>query len=771
METPKYMVFDLETTIYESFKRKANPFDNRNWVVLRGWKVKGDEQNSWKYYKDQEVSDKEYLIIPDDVELLVGFNIKFDLLYEMAKNNTSLTKFFKRGGKVWCGQYAEYLLEGQQEASQMCSMDDIIEKYGGKLKVDEVKLLWEQGVQTFDIPVDLLTDYAVGRPDENRNGGDIRNTELIFLGQWERAVKQNQMLMLEDRMDGLLSTVDMEFHGLKIDIAEVRRRLPILNKELEETEDRLSKYIPADLPFEFNWGSRAQVSCIIFGGAVKYKKKANYIDEKTGELARYKATEDWPLFDGLPLNPVDLHKDDRGLYHYSANHRVNQEQDTYLSGKRIGQGKFKKVDVEGELKERITDFLYYFPKQAEPQDDWLMKTTDGKGGPLYSTSGDIIKELGNQDVPFLKDLAKKQDLTKEIGTYYVRIDPKTSKPVGMLTCVDPKNHILHHSLNVNLTVTSRLSSSNPNMQNLPRKDKSEVKKMFVSRYGADGIMLEVDYSQLEVVVQGVLSGDVNLCRDLNNKIDFHCKRVSKKFGITYEEAVARCKDENHPEYEYWKKQRTLCKNFSFQRAYGAGAPAIAASTGLSVEEVKLLIEEEDAMYPDVPVFNANVETAVKKSAKPFQACGKDGTYKTYRRGFYQSPTGTLFSFRSWDAPEFLTQRTGELDSFSPPDIKNYPVQGTGGEFVQNRTGKLWRHLIENDYYGGRVLMVNTVHDCVWFDVHKDELKHFVPTVISIMEGIPEYYNKRFGMDITVPFPVEAEVGPNMYDLKHYHEEH
>ena len=90
-------------------------------------------------------------------------------------------------------------------------------------------------------------------------------------------------------------------------------------------------------------------------------------------------------------------------------------------------------------------------------------------------------------------------------------------------------------LNHTSTVTTRLSSSNPNLQNLPRKDKSKVKRIFRSR-AKGGLMLEADYSQLEVVVQGVLSKDKQLCQDLRDRIDFHCKRVGIKHNVSYEEA-------------------------------------------------------------------------------------------------------------------------------------------------------------------------------------------------------------------------------------------
>lgn len=768
---PRYLVFDLETSTYTSHKRKANAFDQRNWVVARGWKYQGDPCCSHTYHPEHDRSTT--LEITDDCSLIVGFNLKFDLTYEMVQGNKSLIDFFKRGGKIWDCQYVEYLLEGQADHAQMCSLDSIVEKYGGRKKIDEVKILWEQGVQTADIPEDLLVDYLVGTEEEGRNSGDIGNTEKIFLGQAKRVQQQGMFKMIQDRMDGLLATTEMEYNGIKIDVQEAARRLKILKDKLAEADTELNAFVPAELPFEFNWGSRTQTSCIIFGGTVKYKKRMNYLDGETGELARYKATEDWPMFDKVAQNPNECEELLDGTLIYNG-----QRQDTFLSGKHKGVKRFKKVPVQGELKEKWCDLLYKFPGYTVPSPEWAGKATDAAGEVLYGTGADIIEELSLRDIPFLKTLGKKQTLDKEIGTYYVRIDPKKG-PVGMLTCVQPHDHMLHHSLNHVNTVTTRLSANNPNMQNIPTnaindegEAKSEVKQMFVSRFGDEGEMIEADYSQLEVVVQGVLSRDPQLCKDLRDRIDFHCKRVAAKFKnsaspMTYEQALDWCKNEEHPDYRAGKKERTKCKVFSFQRAYGAGNAKIALETGMSLEETQALSQAEDELYPGVVKFNAAVEAQVVGSAHPFQAVGEDGEWRNYRRGYYRAPTGTLYSFRTWDSPAFLRKR-GIKDSFSPPELKNYPVQGTGGEFVQAVLGLLWRHFLSNDNYAGRAFLINTVHDCVWIDCHKSVLLEVARDIKRIMESIPEFYNSRYGMNIDVPFPVEVEHGPNMNKLKGLH---
>lgn len=651
----------------------------------------------------------------------------------MALENPDLKSFFKRGGAVWDCQYVEYLLQGQQGDYQMVALDEIIEDYGGTKKLDVVKMLWEEGKLTSEIPEDLLIDYLVGSEETGRNDGDIRNTELIFLGQVRKVRDMGMMQTVRFRMDGLCATTEMEFNGLKVDINEARRRATELEQEIAAVDKELAQYIPA-MPdgLEFNWNSRVHVSSLIFGGTAKYRKAAPYLDPATGAFARKKAFEMVP--DGV-----------------------------YTSGKRKGDAKFRKVEVEGPLKEKLQDFFFEFPGYTTAMPTWKTDQLDGAGRAIYQTNADVIEELGNRDIPFLKALQKRQRLDKDLGTYYIRYDPKKKEYAGMLTCVDPETHLIHHKLNHTSTVTTRLSSSDPNLQNVSRKDKSQAKKMFVSRFGDEGEMTEADYAQLEVVIQGMLSGDPNLCEDLRNRVDFHCKRVSAKFGVTYEEALHLCKDEAAADHAMWKQRRQGCKEFSFQRAYGAGAAAISQETGIPVEDIEAMIEAEERMYPGIVAFNTRVEKAVQKSAKPFRDALRG--YRTFRRGEWQAPTGCLYSFRTWDAPAFLKKR-GIEDSFSPPELKNYPVQGTGGEVVQIILGKLWRHFIACDNYGGLAFLVNTVHDCVWADTHKSVAKQMQADLKRIMESVPEVLNEAFNMDVTVPFPVEVESGPSMLQLKH-----
>lgn len=773
MTVDTYLVFDSETETHKSHRRTANPFHPDNYVVMRGWKTQGDTRASMQHFTGK--THDNYLRIPENVTVLVGHNIKFDLLYEMANNNPDLKAFFKRGGRVWCTQYGYYLINGQQQKSHMVAMDAIVEEYGGRKKVDGIKALWEAGVLTSDIDPALLEDYLIGTEDEGRNSGDIGNTELIYLGQIKEAEELNMTAAIKCRMDGLCATTEMEFNGIKVDVARAAADLKLRTAEFNAADAELQQYI-AHFPEElkFSWGSGVHVSCLLYGGTIRYQKQDTYIDPETGELARLKATARWPLFNGEAVDPGTLAFDtERGMYQvFGAEDDLGNHvdfgafQDTFLSGKKKGEPKFKNVPVPGELKVKYQDFFVECPGHTTPDPDWKNSLSDGKGGPTYSTASDTIASLANRNVPFLKLMGRWQALAKEIGTYYARYDEGKKQWVGMMTCIGKEDHIVHHSLNHSSTVTSRLSANNPNCQNIPRGDKSDVKAMFVSRF-PDGVCGELDYSQLEVVVQGLLSRDTNLVADLCNKIDFHCKRVALKFTeITYEQALVLCKDESGPDFPMWKARRTGAKNFSFQRAYGAGAPAIAESTGMPLEDVQAMIAAEEAYYPGVVHFNASVEAEVNATAEPFR--DRERGYRVFRRGSWQSPTGTLYKWRSWDAPAFMRKK-GIADTFSPPELKNYPVQGTGGEIVQLVLGYLWRWFVRTDNFGGKALLTNTVHDCVWVDMHPDVVNTVMPGMKKIMQAVPQLLKKHFDIDCPVPFPVDGEVGPNMLDLHHYNQ--
>lgn len=737
-----YLILDIETSIYESFKRKANVFDSRNRVITIQCLHKGEEPYV-NYYEDPE----EPLVIgiKESTKLIVGHNIKFDLLY--LWEHPELIAFLKRGGKIWDTQYAEYLLGAMDKEVQMNSLDSIVESYGGTLKDDYIKKQWNKGIQTIDIHPQKLIEYGKY---------DVINTELVFKGQFERAKEEKMITTIMSRTEAILCTTEMEFNGVHIDVEEGNKQQAELQRRIDYIKLSLRKYIP-ELPqgCKFKWTSNTNVSALIFGGNLKYRKKMPILDEDGNKCYTKKKIKRYGWFspelsaevwNWLPYNKEDCEEEPLDIIPI-----------LYKSGKKAGQQKTKLVDVQGELKERYEDFLFPLTQITEPHKKWKTETEG-----VWKVNKDVIEELGLLDIPFLKLYAELGKLNKDIGTYYWTEDVKGNRK-GMLTYVN--NGIFHQKISHVSTITGRQSGD---QQQIPKRDKSTVKKIYTSRF-KDGIMGEVDYSQLEVVCQGVFSKDQALIDDLNNGVDFHCKRLSIKLNRPYEEIW----DLHHKKHdETIGKMRSEIKQFSFQRAYGAGAIAISATTGIPLDQVKEMIEIEEKMYEGVVEFNENVTKEVKNSRnttknKIFIDLHKDkwgktsgGHWQPQGRGEYKSPTGTKYCFREYG---FMGKAR-----FTPTQTKNFPIQGAGGEFMQIIQGLLYRQFRSTDNYGDKALLVNTVHDSVNVDMKPEVVDIVMGDVKRVMESLPELLNKLYPkLNVRVPFPCSAEIGKNLWEMQEW----
>lgn len=757
-----FMIYDAETQNHKSYRRVANPFDSRNWVVAHGWCI-NTERAKGIYCPDPTTVDESGFVIPDDVTVIVGHNIKFDLLH-LWKSKT-LIKFIERGGKIWCTQLAEYYLEGQTEKYQMCSLDSISEKYDGTLKIDEVKALWKAGVLTADISEELLMEYLLD--------GDIPNTLKVFLGQLQRATKSKQIKMISTRMDSLLFTTECEYNGLHVDKELGYTQSRALQEQLGALREQLNESLPPmpkELLDNWSWSARHAMSALLYGGGIRYERWTAHLDENDNHIYT-QVTEKWPIFNSTWVSPSECTTRDGKLYHVSGDgvDAVCTPQDTYKSGKKQGEAKFRNVKVNGVIKGAQQKYIHKFNQLIVPDPSWQGNEYLPDGTPVYSTGGEVLESLAAltsdpDSVPAL--LGKVVKLSKDLNTYYISEDGES----GMLLCVDDDD-IIHHSIHHCKTKTTRQSASDPNCQNLPRKDKSDVKRMFTSRF-ENGKTGEVDYSQLEVVIQAWLTGDASMIRDVNLGIDFHCKRLAVKLHQEYEHVLHMAKVLGDT---YYVDQRTGAKSISFQMAYGAGVKAIAADLGMPTDEVQAIVDAENVLYPDVAKFYDELGRTVEQSSKADGHTRSEphptmaGKWRSFRVGDWSGPTGTLYRWRQWDAPDWL-QKRGTLMTFSPTERKNWPVQGTGGEVMQMAQGILFRYFVEKGWWSNgkhNVLLTNTVHDCVWLDMEEQYVTEVINAVLQIMIAAPQFFEHRYKINVPVKFSAEAEVGCDMYDMNHF----
>ena len=805
--------WDIETTIKSRFKRKATAFGGLNHTVVHGWRHSGEAPGVQHRFFGRVPPSPGWLAEPlrfdgtkFGTRLLCGFNIKFDLLHALqdAENLRIWMKYVAEGGQVWDCQLAEYLLNGMGQKEHMLSLDEVAPRYGGELKVDEVKLLWQAGIDTVDIEPALLVRYLCGEtlPDGTRRKGDVENTEVIALAQIKRAREVGQLNSIMLNMGSLLCSIEIERNGMFVDTALGLKLAEELRVAVEATSLALKQYLPPDLPFEFKWTSRFHKSALIFGGTVNWDGHEYDYDDPDweadyggGRTTIYKHEYEARKREGLPVPKLlysqkdELHYvlvDDTTMSIGEYESRLLRvvdglsdmppERVIYKGGKQAGDAKTKKVKVDNldKPKGRACKVPYTFAGFTTPNPEWESDTPG-----VYSTASEVIEELRGHNVPFLTAFAELQAMTKDLGTYYIVTDPDTGESKGMLSLVD-EHGIIHHKINHTSTVTGRFSSSDPNLQNVPKGmfnnktgkwEGSQVKTVFVSRF-KDGVIIQSDFTALEVYVQAILTKCVQLIKDLQAGLDMHCVRVSQKEKMPYDEVLKLCKgykDADGKEVDadpIWDKKRTAAKVFSFQRAYGAGAPKIAASIGVPVEEIEALIVAESARYPEIDTYYEDLTERIKRNRRPSGGAVPHpklrGVMCNLGTSFYRTPDGKLYSYQEQPSPEYLAKR-GTFSSFSPTEIRNYVIQGGGGEWAKAGMWLAVREFYRNQNWSGKGLIINQVHDALYADADPTVKLEVAATLHACMEAASEFMEYFFNWPIPVPVPSDTTWGASMME--------
>jgi len=291
---------------------------------------------------------------------------------------------------------------------------------------------------------------------------------------------------------------------------------------------------------------------------------------------------------------------------------------------------------------------------------------------------------------------------------------------------------------------------------------SDIKLCFESRYGSDGVIMEADFGQLEVVALAFLSGDKQLREDILNKVDIHSVNAAKLFKRHLPEFLS-AKASGDP---LTLNQRKLAKQLGFQLQYGAGAKSMADKNGISKAVAQRFIDNYYARYPGVKEWqdwvakDVNTTRAINNSLR---------TEKGFPvgEGTYISITNRRYYFREFDNPFYDKNATWKTSNnptnFSPTQLKNYPVQGFAtGDIVPMMLGKVFRLLLP---YRKDIKMINTVHDSLVFDCRITSAHTFGRLIKEELERAPQYLKEEFGIDFDLPLEVEVKVGPSWGELK------
>ena len=303
--------------------------------------------------------------------------------------------------------------------------------------------------------------------------------------------------------------------------------------------------------------------------------------------------------------------------------------------------------------------------------------------------------------PVVNMILECRALKKLLGTY---IEPFPGY-------VSPADGRVHTTFNQALTSTGRLSSSNPNLQNIPiRTDRGrEIRKAFVPGT-PDGLILSADYSQIELRIMAHLSGDSHLIDAFHHGIDVHTATASKIFHI--------------PNSEVSSDQRRIAKTANFGIMYGISAFGLAQRLGIGRGEAKKIIDDYFAAFPSIQSFISNTLAGARE------------------KGYVE----TIFGRRRYTPDVRSTNAT--VRAMAERNAVNAPIQGTAADVIKLAMIASEREVAAA---GLKSRMVLQIHDELLFDALPEEIEALKEIVVRCMEGV---------VSLSVPLTVECNWGKN-----------
>lgn len=391
--------------------------------------------------------------------------------------------------------------------------------------------------------------------------------------------------------------------------------------------------------------------------------------------------------------------------------KVKEEVGVYKNG----NTKYKLV----EKKIKIEPFIRYVP------DPDKVSAKTGQVSVDDAVLNDMLKHTFDpKAIAIINALLKYRELSKQLSTY---VQGLSKHIIG---------DFIHGKLNHTATVTGRLSSTSPNLQNISN---NPIKQIFTSRF-KDGCIVEVDFNQLEVVALAHVTKDLQLIHDISSGKDIHSELYKDMFG-------------RYPT----KEERKPFKARTFQLIYGAGAKAISKQAGCSIDEAKKFVDVFYTRYAGVADWHKNFAEQVETDS--IYELDDDGFREKVKTYILHTETGRKFCFKEYYSDSTWSTRTY---NFSPTELKNYPIQGLAtGDIVPMMLGIIFRQLRSRD----DVKMVNTIHDSLMFDVELDSVTPFIKEITEVLKLTHSYFEDIFKKPLALKLNAGASVGINWFDMK------
>ena len=316
------------------------------------------------------------------------------------------------------------------------------------------------------------------------------------------------------------------------------------------------------------------------------------------------------------------------------------------------------------------------------------------------------------DVEKLNELSFENEIVQQILTYRKYAKLKSTYVDALPLMINPKTGRVHSNFNQARAATGRLSSENPNLQNIPIKDEAgrEIRKAFIPR-DDDHILLAADYSQIELRLIAEISGDKFMMEAFQEGKDFHKATASKVYDVDFDKVTA--------------EQRRNAKTVNFSIIYGAGATNLSRQLGIKRAEAKELIENYFAQFQGLQAYMTDIVESARKD------------------GYVRTLGGRKRILRD------INSRNGLARSNAERMAINTPIQGSAADMIKLAMIDIHKVMKEKKYKSKMILQV---HDELVFDVYKPELEEVRSMVINLMkDALP---------GLKVPILVEADTGQN-----------
>ncbi len=320
----------------------------------------------------------------------------------------------------------------------------------------------------------------------------------------------------------------------------------------------------------------------------------------------------------------------------------------------------------------------------------------------YATGEDVLLKLASKN-KIVDDILVFREFTKLKSTYVDALPLMINKKTGRV----------HTSYAQAVAVTGRLSSNNPNLQNIPIRTERgrEIRKAFIPR-DADHVLISADYSQIELRIVAAISGDVNMCEAFKTGKDIHSATAAKVFNVD-ETAVT-------------KEMRYKAKSVNFGIIYGQGAFGLAENLSISRAEAKEIIDNYKKQFPNIQKYM------------------DDTIHFAQEHGYVQTLMGRKRWLKDINSANFTVRAFAERNAI------NSPIQGSAADMIKLAMIKIHAEFSKHNFKSKMLLQV---HDELVFDAHRSEIETIKPIILNCMQT-------ALALPNDVPTDAEVGVGEN-----------